>query len=440
MQALLRATGLNLTVRARCGGLPKSLRAGPLHVMLLVGLCASIGAQSDVLDMSTLAGTGTAGSTDGPGSVACFYGPSGVAVHRSGYLYVADTQNHTIRRVTRDGVVSTLAGAPGKPGRENGPGHLARFCFPHGVAVDAAGNVFVADWCDTIRKITPDGVVSLLAGGETGSRDGFGPEAQFYEPEGLAVDNAGNVFVADKRNHSIRKVSPFGLVTTVAGYSGNRGCFVCWSPESNSSFCNPTGVAVDSTGNLFVADHRCAIKQVTPDGLVSVLAGGVCDCGGADGPGEYAKFSYPGGVAVDTYGNVYVADTGDNTIRRITAEGMVSTLAGRYRETNYVNGPGKLARFWYPYAVAVDGAGNVFVADTGNHVIRKGVPDSGVRAFDGTEIIRFAPDPPGKPTSSIRISVKGVSHGVALTEVDAAEASKFRIQTPAGVKALKKLP
>jgi len=321
---------------------------------------------------------GEPGYSDGTGSDARFNVPDGIAVDASGNVYVADRNNNTIRKITPDGVVSTLAGRAGFAGGDDGTGSDARFYWPSGVAVDSAGNVYVADAPSfdydtlsyigghTIRKITPSGVVTTLAGlaGSSGSADGTGSAARFNEPSGVAVDSAGNVYVADWRNNTIRKITPGGVVSTLAGLA------------------SPFGVAVDSSGNVYVAaTFNFTIHKITPGGVVSTLAGRFR--GGADGTGSAARFAWPYGVAVDSAGNVYVADSPyremedlsyryGHTIRKITPSGVVTTLAGLAGIPGGADGTGSAARFASPKGVAVDSAGNVYVADTGNNTIRKG--------------------------------------------------------------------
>jgi sugar lactone lactonase YvrE len=326
---------------------------------------------------TTLAGSaGNLGSTDGFGSSARFNFPAGVAADSAGNVYMSDLFNHTIRKITPTGTVSTLAGLAGIRGGDDGTGSSARFNEPNGVAVDSVGNVYVGDTLNhTIRKITPDGVVSTLAGlsGSFGATDGIGSAARFSSPQGVAVDTAGNVYVADDSNHRIRKITPVGVVSTLAG-SAPPGSVD--GPGSAARFNQPLGVAVDSQGNIYVADaNNAAIRKIAPDGMVSTLAGLAGNAGATDGTASQARFYNPVGVAVDRSGNVYVADGGNNTIRKITPGGMVSTLAGLARSTGSTDGIGSVARFNYPYGVAVDSAGNVYVADAYNNTIRKGVPN-----------------------------------------------------------------
>ena len=349
-------------------------------LLALRALVLPAGAQSvypTPYTFNTLAGlAGNYGSADGTGSAARFEYPWGVAVDSAGNVYVADSQNFTIRKVTPAGVVTTLAGLAGSFGSADGTGSAARFYYPTGVAVDSAGNVYVADFAnDTIRKVTPAGVVTTLAGlaGSTGSTDGTGSAARFLGPRSVAVDSAGNVYVADEGNSTIRKVTPAGVVTTLAGLAGSPGS--ADGTGSAARFNQPPGVAVDSAGNVYVADvYNSTIRKVTPAGVVTTLAGLVGSPGSADGTGSTARFKDPNGVAADSAGNVYVADEANETIRKVTPAGVVTTLGGLVGSSGSADGTGSAARFNLPYGVAVDSAGNLYVADYNNYTIRKGYP------------------------------------------------------------------
>ncbi len=270
------------------------------------------------------------GASDAAGAAARFNYPHGVAVDSSGNVYVADTTNQTIRKITSAGVVSTLAGSAGLSGSTDGAGTAARFNYPYGVAVDSSGNVYVADTNNqTIRKITSAGVVSTLAGsaGLSGSTDGAATAAMFNYPQGVAVDSSGNVYVADANNQTIRKITSAGVVSTLAGLAGLSGSTD--GAGTAARFNSPSGIAVDSSGNVYVADTtNQTIRKITSAGVVSTLAGSAGLSGSTDGAGTAAMFKYPRGIAVDSSGNVYVADTGNSTIRKITSAGVVSTLAG----------------------------------------------------------------------------------------------------------------
>lgn len=334
--------------------------------------------------VTTLAGSpGESGNNDGTGTAARFSSPRGVAVDGSGNVYVADSENNTIRKVSPAGVVTTLAGS-GDYGAEDGAGTAASFAYPVGVAVDGSGNVFVADvWNSKIRKITSGGVVSTYAGsGDFGSDDGIGEAASFNSPHGVAVDGSGNVYVADTDNHTIRKISALGEVSTLAGLAGNSGSED--GDGETTRFAWPQGVSVDSSGNVYVADvGNETIRKVTSTGLTSTLAGSAGERGSSDGSGSVARFARPQGVAVDVSGNVYVADSENDAIRKVTSVGSVTTLAGA-TASGTANGTGSSARFSTPLGVGTDGAGNVYVADTGNHTIRKITPAGVVTIFAGT--------------------------------------------------------
>ncbi len=323
--------------------------------------------------VTTLAGSaGLTGSVDGTGSAARFNLPSSVSVDATGTVYVADTNNNTIRKVTAAGVVTTLAGSAGSAGSTDATGSAARFFAPSGLVVDGSGNVYVSDTNnDTIRKVTAAGVVTTYAGiAIYGSGDGIGTNAHFTFPAGTAVDSAGNIYVADSGNHTIRKITSTGTVTTLAGSTGNSGS--ADGTGTAARFNDPGAVAVDSAGNVYVADAgNATIRKVTAAGVVTTLAGSAGLVGSTDGTGAAARFNFPAGVAVDSAGNVYVADAGNAIIRKITAAGVVTTLAGSAGLVGSTDGTGSAARFNYPAGIAVDASGNVFVAEASNNTIRK---------------------------------------------------------------------
>ena len=318
--------------------------------------------------VTTYAGTGEYGHIDGPVDQARFGYPAGVAVDQAGNVYIADQDNHKIRKIDTNGMVFTLAGT-GSRGYTDGPADQARFDNPAGVAVDQAGNVYVADHNNhRIRKIDTNGMVSTLAGtGDSGHADGPADQARLHYPAGVAVDQAGNVYVADQDNHKIRKIDTNGMVSTLAG-TGNSGH--ADGPTDQARFGYPAGVAVDQAGNVYVADvGNNRIRKIDTNGMVSTLAG-TGNYGYADGPVDQARFFIPIGVAVDQAGNVYVADHNNHRIRKIDTNGMVSTLAGT-GDSGHADGPVDQARFDNPVGVAVDQAGNVYVAGGYNYRIRK---------------------------------------------------------------------
>jgi sugar lactone lactonase YvrE len=225
-------------------------------------------------------------------------------------VYVADTYNYTIRKVTTAGVVTTLAGSAGNSGSVDGTNSTARFLQPWGLAIDSDGNLYVAEYGNhTIRKVTPAGVVTTIAGNPStpGSADGTNTTARFNFPTAVTVDNSNNVYVADAANHTIRKVTPAGVVTTVAGSAGISGSTD--GTGSSARFNNLNGVVVDGAGNLYVADNaNHTIRKVTPAGVVTTLGGSPLVSGSDDGTGNTARFKNPHNLAVDSAGTLYVTD------------------------------------------------------------------------------------------------------------------------------------
>lgn len=388
--------------------------------------------------VTTLAGDpGSIGSDNGQGSSARFNYPSGVAISLAGNVYVADTSNHTVRSITPDNTVRTLAGYPGRAGNENGSGAAARFRSPQAVTVDDQGNLFVADTDNRIlRRVTEAGEVSTLAGsGQIGAVDGIARYSRFYQPRGVTSDAVGNVYVADSGNHTVRKISFDGSVSTLAGLAGGfSGTFDGPGPEAR--FNRPRGLAMDGSGNAYIVD-RLTVRRVTPAGVVQTLAGsatpGTADgtfgaarfdqlagvtvgaggdgyvaesrmhtlrkvtlagvvttvagevgiAGSNDGFGTGAHFNMPHGVAADSFGNVFIADTANHTIRKMSPDRFVTTVAGRAGVSGFVDGAGAEARFYFPEGLAVDISGNVYVADTANHTIRVLTLDGSVITLAG---------------------------------------------------------
>ena len=336
--------------------------------------------------MATFAGlAGVPGATNGTADIARFRAPNGLAMDSSNNLYVADTGNNVIRKITSDGVVSTFAGSAGKTGSADKTGTAATFNSPIGVAVDKGGNVYVADSSnDTIRKITPAGVVSTLAGLalSSGTNDGTGQTARFTTPYNLVVDDNTNVYVTDTFNHTLRKITPDGVVTTLAGSAGNPGSID--DVGTNARFDFPVGIAVDDGTNLYVSDFaNNSIRKVTMGLAVTTFAGGPGGAGSTDGTGSAARFSSPGDVALSPDGNIYVTDQGNSTIRKITSSGVVTTLAGVAGTPGTNDGIGSLARFNKPVGLGMGTNGNFFVADTFNHAIREVTPLGAVTTYAG---------------------------------------------------------
>jgi len=314
--------------------------------------------------------SGMSGSRDGKGADARFKSPGGVAVAGM-FLYVADTGNNTIRQISlQDGTVTTLAGLAGSHGSLDSQGSAARFWAPFGIAVDAAHNVYVAEVANgTIRKISSSGQVSTLAGlaGNPGTNDGVGDNAQFRNPWGVAMGRMGTVYVADTSSSTIRKITSAGAVSTLAGLAGNPG--FSDGKGNQARFWNPHGVAVyDGRLDpgvqivLYVADTgNNTIRKITPDGTVSTVAGRAGSPGLADGAPGVSQLRHPQGLAMyptTMLKVLFIADTDNNAIRVLTTAGVMTTLA--------VDGD-----LGHPDAIAVDVFGTIYVADAINNVIRK---------------------------------------------------------------------
>lgn len=318
--------------------------------------------------VSTLAGSKQDGYANGSGAMAKFYYVYGIVVDSKDDIYVSDEFNYSIRKITSEGVVTTFAGN-GAPGFNNGTGITATFRYPNGLAIDAADNIFVADQRNhCIRKINISASVSTIAGGPAeGFINGTSAVAKFRFPRGVTIDLANNIYVADAGNQCIRKISPSGDVNTFAG-SGDKG--FADGKGTLAQFDYPSGIVADKHGNLFVADpgNHC-IRKITSAGVVSTIAGSRV-AGFADGNGSSAQFNSPGGLTIDASGNILVADTENHCIRKITPSGRVTTIAGRPK-FGYEDDLGTFARFSGPTGVAVDSKGIIYVADNRNNCIRK---------------------------------------------------------------------
>lgn len=334
--------------------------------------------------VTTIAGGGAGNpGTDGPGATATFGGMYSLAVDSSGNLYVADGDSHTIRKITPSGMVSTVAGLAGQKGTTDGVGSAARFNLPTGVAVDSASNLYVCDFLNhTLRKIASDGTVITLAGtpGSGGSVDGQGSAARFGNPWAAALDASGNIWVTDNGLNRIRKVTPGGMVSTIAGSSYGSAD----GQGAAALFRYPTGLALHPSGDMIVSDlNNNTLRRVTASGNVSTFAGTAPQTGTANGVGPAARFSRPEGVVADVAGNVYVADFFNGLIRKITPAGTVTSLAGGGGGNNFADGQGSAAAFNGPIGLAIDGAGNLYVGDYYNHAIRKVTPTGNVTTVAG---------------------------------------------------------
>ena len=328
--------------------------------------------------VSTFAGDGTVGSANGPALSASFNYPMGVAVDSAGNVYVSDSLNNVIRKIS-GGVVSTFAGS-GAYGFAGGPLLSASFAIPSGLTFDPSGNLYVVDvGYNLIRKIAAGNVSTLAGSGTAGYTDGFGSSASFNTIEQIATDSSGNIYVADYYNHVIRRVTPAGMVSTFAG-NGTQG--YADGALLSASFNSLSGVAFDSVGNLYVADSENHLIRKISGGVVSTFAGDGF-AGSIGGSALSARFNFPQSLSYFS-GSLYVKDTGlapaypnpgpepyKPRIRKIIlATGEVSTVAGD-GTTGSTNGSALSASFYFPMQIAADSTGNVYVADAGNNLVRK---------------------------------------------------------------------
>ena len=362
----------------------------PLAVVCLLAWVTPLLGQTGFYRFSTIAGTaGTVGSADGTNLATGFNYPGGLGVDASGNVYVSDILNHTIRELSRlgpDWIVSTVAGQALVPGTADGTNSDALFDRPNGLAVDEAGNLFVADhYNHTIRRLARSGtnwVVTTIAGlaAVHGSADGTNSNARFWSPTGVAVAN-GRVYVTDTANFTVRELAPAGtnwVVRTIAGAALNYG-FVDGT-NTDAQFDYPYGIAADHAGRLYVADWgNNAIRRleaVGTDWVVTTIAGNSGVMGHDDGPGLLATFNFPNDLCADAAGSLYVADQSNDTIRKLVLTGadwVVSTIGGQALQAGAADGLDNQARFKHPWGIASDRSGQIYVSDYGNQTLRMGL-------------------------------------------------------------------
>ena len=313
-----------------------------------------------------------AGASDGAAFDATFNNPHGIAIGDDGTVYVSDRWSHTIRKIELDGTVSTLAGQVGISGDTDGENSVALFYEPWGLCVRSDGNVYVADTRNNkIRKVTPDGVVSTIAGsGNYGTSNGIGTAATFGNPTGIECDAFGNIYVADHLTHIIRKIDSLGFVSTLAGKPYQMGDSD--GQGNQAAFRRPYGLTLDPNGDILVADEwNHKIRRITPEGFVSTVAG-TGDIGSENSLALTSSFNYPWDMTVDSLGNIFVADGYNYLIRKITQDGQVSTYAGSLEVTGAFDGEGTNATFSGATAIAFSPVSQeLYIGDAYNNLVRK---------------------------------------------------------------------
>ena len=341
-----------------------------LSAMLILSVLASaLRAQDSV---TTLAGQAVvSGAANGNGTNALFSDPAAIVMDAGGNYFIADSRNHAIRKVMTSGVVTTFAGKLAVSGSANGTGTNATFNTPCGLAFDASGNLYISDTGNNvIRKITPAGVVTTLAGvaGSNGFLDGASGSAWFNSPLGIAAWTNGNIFLADSGNHCIRKISG-GNVTTFAGSPQVWGS--ADGSGTNAQFNSPCGLKFDAHGNLFVSDaNNNTIRKITTNGVVTTFAGAAGQDGASDGDLATARFRSPAELAFDEKGSLFVADSFNQTIRKISTNGIVSTVCGAAGISGTNSGANGAGKLFNPYGLVVAADGSLIVADTYNELVR----------------------------------------------------------------------
>lgn len=358
---------------------------------LILLAAASFGNNTVSQTIETFAGNGSTGYSDGGGvcTNAEFNHPWGITFDASGNLYIADHVNSAIRRVNASNAICTYAGTTsfGYSG-DNGPATAATMLRPSGLAVSSAGDLFLADgWDNRIRKVGADGVITTFGGTGIAGYAGDGGQAtaaMFDHPTGLALDVAGNLYVADSGNHVVRKITPAGIVSTYAG-NGHEGYSGDGGPATAAQLFEPRGVAMDATGNLYITDIANMVRKVTPAGIITTFAGtGMGGYSGDDGPATAAQLLTPNSVAFDKVGNVYISDENNHAIRKVNSAGIITTIAGTGTAGYSGNGgPASYANFYRPMGIAFDTSGNLYIADYINSVIRRIGMQSVIAAVPG---------------------------------------------------------
>ncbi|MBD2702915.1 hypothetical protein IC229_19875 [Spirosoma sp. BT702] len=351
--------------------------------------------------ITTIAGNGTSGFSGdgGPATSASLSVPYGVTMDKNGNLFIGDVGNRRVRKIDTNGIITTIVGngVQGFSG-DAGPAIFARFRAPSGIAITSSGNLYIADSENRrIRKVSPTGIINTIAGNGVFEFSGDGGpaiNANLYNPNGVAVDKDNNFYIADRSNHRIRKVSSAGVITTVAGsgrqvFSGDGG------PATNANINSPTSVALDKNNNLYIADLlNNRVRKVSSTGIITTIAGnGTAGYGGDGGLAVNAQLNYPIGIAVDSSSNLFIVDQNNHCIRRVDTNGTITTIAGTgVSGFSGDEGLATNAQLNRPFSVAVDNSGNIYIADGNNRRIRKVSATGIITTIAGTGTFGFSGD------------------------------------------------
>ena len=387
--------------------------------------------------ITTVAGNGALGFSGdgGPAASAMLSYPAGVVVDASGNLYIADTSNSRIRKVVTSGTITTVAGngINGYSG-DGGQATSSSLYWPQGVGMDASGNLWIADTSNgRVRKVSTSGIITTQAGGGSVGDGGPGAFAKFSFPQAVAVDNSGNTYVADTSGNRVRKISANGTITTVAGngtasYSGDGGA------ATAASLNSPGGVAVDASGNLFIADsYNCCIRKVSSAGTITTFAGTYCGYSGDGGQAVNARLSSTAGIALDQAGNLYIADEPNQRVRKVSTAGIITTVAGNGSSGfSGDGGPAVNAQLSNPRGVAVDAAGNLFISDLSNFRIRKVGTDGNITTFAGTGSAGYSGDRGPATAATMEYPFGVAADGVGNVYLADADNNRIRVVSNAG--------
>ncbi len=367
---------------------PQSLKK---VITFIAALILSIGLHAQVGIINTIAGYGvyTYSGDGGPATAADFASPGGLILDKLGNIYIADYSNNRVRKITvSTGIITTIAGSgsccgnPGTFSGDSGQATAAALYQPYSLAIDDSGNIYIADESNNrIRKVTVStGIITTVAGDSNGrgySGDGgLAIHAELASPSGVALDDSGNIYIADEINNRIRKVTKStGIITTIAGsgkyaYSGDGGL------ADTAGFRYPYCLTLDDSGNIYVSDmfDNCVRKITKATGVISTIAGGTYGFAGDGGPATSAAFRYPAQISLDKKWNIYITDQQNHCIRKITkSTGKISTIAGMGQQNGFYGDGGlaDTAKLFDPSGVIIDSTGNVFITDGGNDRIRK---------------------------------------------------------------------
>ncbi|PQJ11929.1 hypothetical protein CJD36_009050 [Flavipsychrobacter stenotrophus] len=384
--------------------------------------------------INTMAGDGTVGfgGDNNPATAASMNGPYGVAVDALGNVYFADRANHRVRKINTAGIITTIGGTglPGFSG-DNAPATDAQINDPNGVAVDAGGNVYVTDRANNrVRRISITGVITTVAGNGSTVFNGDGipaTDASVISPRGVAVDAIGNIYIADQGYNRVRKVNHLGIISTIAG-TGVAGFFGDNGPATNARLAGPYSIAIDGMGNVFVADvDNERIRRISPTGIIKTVAGtGTASYNGDSIAATAAHLFEPIGVAVNSTGDLFIADAWNQRVRKVTPAGVITTVAGTgVAGFSGDGGSAVAAQFKNIYGIAINSNGNIIVSDNGNNRIRYLHTPVGVENVEPGKGINVYPNPSADGRFKIDLSsLKSEQVTIVVTDMMGREVYK----------------